>query len=139
MNAAPKRLQMLKKKTIFKKFTAGLTATKSTQSGPSGSSHHIWFPNMLGGTHPFVLASALQLLIAVLDDLCWDIGPDVILLTAAFWSGCDARNRHGGTRSVMDEIRGWGNAGCTTTGVEVAVFSILGSPVRVTVITGAEG
>ena len=61
--------------------------TQRAESGASRSVHQACFAVDLGPVHAFVFTSALDLLIAVLDNLGRDVGADVVLLAASL-GGC---------------------------------------------------
>ncbi len=86
----------------------GLMSAQSTEPSTRRSRDHAGLCDDVAVVHALVLASAF--LIAVFDDLGWDVSADVILLTASL-RGCGSTgDRHRGTRSVMDEIWSGRNA-----------------------------
>ena len=71
-------------------------ASQSTQPGSSGSVDHTRLPSDFIATHTtFAFTSALQLFIAVLNNLSRDIRANIVLLAASLWGGRCARDRHG--------------------------------------------
>lgn len=66
-------------------------ATQSTDSGTSRSVDQAALVDDFLG-----LASSLNFLVAALDDLRWDVSPNVVLLAAALGGRGRAGNRHRG-------------------------------------------
>jgi hypothetical protein len=82
--------------------------------------------SVVAGDSDLITSAVIEVLFIVLDNLCGDLVPKVILLTGPLRRSGSGGVRHRGTTPIGDEIRGGRDAGRPPRRLEEAVIASLG-------------